>query len=148
MPHGTQDLSCPTRDQIHAPCSGSMESQPLDHQRNLLKTPKRLWWSRCIYIRERPRHTSNWTLRDVISNRFPVIRSFPSQWFSVRACVCVSWAVFLIKDPETSNIRQTFPGSGGRQSGVVQQERGGSTGRQEPAVGNWSHSSWRPLKMG
>ena len=32
----------------------------------------------------------------------------------------------MIKDPETSNIRQAFLGSGGRQSGVVQQERGGN----------------------
>ena len=32
MLHGMQDLSSPTRDQTHAPCIGSTESQPLDHQ--------------------------------------------------------------------------------------------------------------------
>ena len=29
---GLQDLSSPTRDRTHAPCSGSTESYPLDHQ--------------------------------------------------------------------------------------------------------------------
>ena len=32
VPHGLRDLSSPTKDQTQAPCSGSMESQPLDHQ--------------------------------------------------------------------------------------------------------------------
>ena len=32
--HSKWDLSSSTRDQTHAPCSGSMESQPLDHQRS------------------------------------------------------------------------------------------------------------------
>ena len=32
---GMQDLSSPTRDQTHAPCSGSAESQVLDHQKSL-----------------------------------------------------------------------------------------------------------------
>ena len=30
MPHGMWDLS--SRDQTHAPCTGSVESKPLDHQ--------------------------------------------------------------------------------------------------------------------
>ena len=30
MPHGMWGLS--SRDQIHAPCTGSVESKPLDHQ--------------------------------------------------------------------------------------------------------------------
>ena len=36
-PHGMWDLSSPTRGQTHAPCTGSMESQPLDHQGSPLK---------------------------------------------------------------------------------------------------------------
>ena len=32
FPCGLWDPSSPTRDQIQAPCSGSTESQPLDHQ--------------------------------------------------------------------------------------------------------------------
>ena len=31
-PHDMWDLSSPARDQTHAPCNGSMESQPLDLQ--------------------------------------------------------------------------------------------------------------------
>ena len=31
-PRGTQDLSSLTRDGTYTPCSGSMESQPLDYQ--------------------------------------------------------------------------------------------------------------------
>ena len=34
MLHDMQDLSSPTRDQTHTACSGSTESQPLDHQEN------------------------------------------------------------------------------------------------------------------
>ena len=30
--HGLQDLSSPTRGGTQAPCSGSLESKPLDHQ--------------------------------------------------------------------------------------------------------------------
>ena len=30
--YGTRDLRSPTRDRTHAPCTGSMESQPLEHQ--------------------------------------------------------------------------------------------------------------------
>ena len=32
LPHGMQDLCSPTRDQTCTPCSGSVESQPLDCQ--------------------------------------------------------------------------------------------------------------------
>ena len=32
MPHGMQGLCSPTVDWVHAPCSGSTESSPLDHQ--------------------------------------------------------------------------------------------------------------------
>ena len=30
--YGMQDVSSPTRDRTHAPCTGITESQPLDHQ--------------------------------------------------------------------------------------------------------------------
>ena len=36
MQRGMWDLSFPTRDRTHAPCSGSAESSPLDHQGSLL----------------------------------------------------------------------------------------------------------------
>ena len=32
LPPSMQDLSSLTRDQTHAPCSGSAKSSPLDHQ--------------------------------------------------------------------------------------------------------------------
>ena len=45
VPHSMWDHSPPTRDQTHAPCSRSMESKPLDHQRipcsNKLISPRR-----------------------------------------------------------------------------------------------------------
>ena len=47
---GMQDLSSLTRDQTHAPCSGSVESQPLDHQGN----PKASVWQggsvQCLWV--------------------------------------------------------------------------------------------------
>ena len=39
-PRGTQDLSSPIRDQTCTPCSGSTESQPLDHQGSSKETQR------------------------------------------------------------------------------------------------------------
>ena len=41
MLHSMWDLSFPNRDRTHAPCSGSAESQPLDHQGSPLHFFKR-----------------------------------------------------------------------------------------------------------
>ena len=40
--HDTWDLSCSTKDRTHAPCSGSVESQPLYHQ----GSPMNFGWHR------------------------------------------------------------------------------------------------------
>ena len=40
---GVWDLSSPTRGQTYAPCSGSLESQPLDHQGSPLGGHFRAW---------------------------------------------------------------------------------------------------------
>ena len=87
MPRGTWELSSPTRDGTHVPCTGSVESWPLNHR----GSPKAQWMLRerrdCFWLRGLPdclcKWSAGWASRRALREELgDGRRDIPEQWES------------------------------------------------------------------